>query len=75
VFASSKSEWVGVGHLLKLFRRKRRDRLRLIEPDVFVKLIWQHGLEVVAGEFCFRPIDNTDGALQTGLSQALSFSR
>src|SRR6516225_4497830 len=67
---ASKSKWVCVGHLFKLFRCERRDCLRLIEPDVFVKLVRQNGLEIVAREFCFRPIDDADGALQTWLSQA-----
>ena len=62
-FSNSKSKRVGVGHLLKLFRRKRRDRLRLVEPDVFVELIRQNGLEIVASQFRFRSIDHTDGAL------------
>jgi hypothetical protein len=35
----SKPEWICVGHFIQRLRFKRRDRSRLVKPDVLVKLL------------------------------------
>src|SRR5713101_5789007 len=45
--------------------RKWCDRARLVEPDVFIELPGDAGLEVVTHEFGFGPVDNSDRALET----------
>ena len=44
-FPRSQPEWIGIGQTLKLLCLQWRYGTGLIEPDVFVELAWQNGLE------------------------------
>src|SRR5690606_12411453 len=41
------AEWIGFGHAAMVFRSKRRDRFRLVEPDISIKLLRQDRLAIV----------------------------
>src|SRR5208282_2077090 len=47
----------------------------LVEVDDRIELIRNLGLEIMAGQLGFGPIDHADGALQHGLSQSSSDMR
>ena len=68
---ASHSDGIGVRKSLDFRSVERRHRAGIIEPDVFVELLRQHGLEVLAGKFRLRPVDDADRALQPRLSEAL----
>ena len=44
---NSKAKRIGVRKPFKFAGLERRDGLSLIEPDVFIKLLRQHGLEIM----------------------------
>src|SRR5260370_34323742 len=46
-----KSEGISIGQILKRLRLERRDRPRLVKPDVIAILVQQICIEIVDGEF------------------------
>ena len=56
----SQPEWISIGDAMRSTHRKRSYGFRLLEPDIGVKLLCEHGLKIVAEELAFRSIDNAD---------------
>src|ERR1019366_4795662 len=44
---------------------QRSHSVGIVEPDIFIELLRQVGLEVMARAFGFRPVDDADRALKT----------
>ena len=66
----SKAERIGIGQTLELLAAQRRHRAGLIEPYVFVELARQYGLEIVALQLGFRPVNDPDRPLEARLQQS-----
>src|SRR4249919_3382170 len=56
----SDAKRIGLWEAFNFVRLERSDGTALIEPDVLVELPWQDGLEIVAGEFALRPVNDAD---------------
>src|SRR5258708_16148589 len=52
------SEGIRIGKARALLGLQRRDRPGLVEPDVFVELTRQNGLEIMALKLGLRPVDH-----------------
>src|SRR5665213_35430 len=68
----SNSKRISIRKALQLFGHQWRDSRRYIEPDVFIELLRQHGLKIVALQFGFRPIDHTDGTFEFRLHKTFN---
>lgn len=58
---------IAVGDRLQAI--KRLQRVRVVEMNDGVELPWQARMKIVAEPFRFRPVNDTDRALQAGLGQ------
>src|SRR6185437_9625704 len=65
----SEPKWIRLRHTGQFLCPQGCHGPRFVDPDVFVELARQIGLEIVALAFGFRAIDNADGAFKRGLGQ------
>ena len=56
----SEAERIGIGQAMRPCAGQRRHRVRLLEPDISVKLIRENRLEIMAQKFGVGPIDDAD---------------
>ena len=63
-WSTSEAEWIGIRKALELLGHQRCYRLALVEPDVFVELVWQNRLKIMTFKFCLGPVDHADGAFE-----------
>ena len=61
----SQAKWVGIRKTCKLGRLQGTHGFGVVEPDVFVELLWQIRLKVVALQFGLRTVDHADGPLES----------
>src|SRR5512144_714743 len=71
-YACSDAERIGLGEAFEFVGLERSDRPGLIKPDVLVELPWQDSLEIVAGEFALRAINDAYCPLEPGVHQLQS---
>src|SRR5450631_1450433 len=66
----SHTERVSVRKALDFGRIQRSHRARIVEPDIFIELLWQVDAEIVARKLGLGPVDHADGALEALLAEA-----
>jgi hypothetical protein len=65
-FAGSESERIGIRQTFQRPGLGWRDRAGFVEPDIFIELLRQNRLEIMAGELRFRAVDHADRAFSAG---------
>src|SRR3954471_15493402 len=66
------TERVGLGRAELAVLAERRHGAGLLEPDIGVELVGQHGVEVVADALRVRPVDDPDCTLEARAGECLA---
>jgi hypothetical protein len=70
-----KSERIGFGKFFQLGDVERLDRTCVVDPDVFVELLRQHGFKVMAGKLTLGPVGTNNSRRTERMAERTGASR